>query len=97
MDDKTVSRDAGYIDVGPWNPPALSSEDVITANEAIGSPPVIRLHAGKKLVRVVKEKNVPLWKDDPHNYIGVEVHPESDKEISHGDVVILTRTSPPIM
>lgn len=90
--DKTVSRDSGSIEVDKWTQSQSSLTDVnYSANW-----PKIRLNAGKKLVRVVSRDDEERWKENPETFIGEEVEPNKQRELEDGDLVIFTKSSPPI-
>lgn len=99
FEDKTVSRDAGHIDVGPWEPPPLQVQvatgtgSAYLSNQATRRP-YVRLHAGKKLVRVIGSTEVQAWERDKTSFIGRALQPETDHELDDGDVIVLTRSCP---
>ncbi|MCO5585544.1 hypothetical protein L7F22_039477 [Adiantum nelumboides] len=58
--------------------------------------PKIRLNAGKKLVRIISRDDEERWKENPESFIGEEVEPNKQRELEDGDLVIFTKSSPPI-
>lgn len=106
LQNKSVSQDAGHIDVGPWEAPPLIQASSSTRSGihpsaqspslAITRRPYVRVHAGKKMVRIIGSKDVETWEKDMANFVGSQVLPESDSEVGDGDVIILTMTSPPV-
>ncbi|PWN36754.1 uncharacterized protein FA14DRAFT_159136 [Meira miltonrushii] len=92
LTDKTVSRDSGSIEVDKWSQSQSSLTDVNYSADW----PKIRLNAGKKLVRVISRDDEERWKENPESFIGEEVEPNKQRELEDGDLVIFTKSSPPI-
>lgn len=92
LTDKTVSRDSGSIEVDKWSQSQSSLTDVNFSADW----PKIRLNAGKKLVRIVSRDDEERWKENPDSFIGEEVEPNKQRELEDGDLVIFTKSSPPI-
>lgn len=90
--DKTVSQSAGTIEVDKWSQSQSSLTDVNYSAEW----PKIRLHAGKKLVRIVSRDDEQQWKENPETFIGEQIEPNKQRELEDGDLIIFTRNSPPI-
>lgn len=92
LSDKTVSRDSGSIEVDKWS----QSQSSLTDINYSADWPKIRLNAGKKLVRIISRDDEERWKENPESFIGEEVEPNKQRELEDGDLVIFTKSSPPI-
>lgn len=83
--DKTVSKESITLYVGLYNP-----------SEGQHQPPTLRLHAHKRLVRIIPFGRENEWLEDKESFVGEAVNPDSDRMLSAGEIVLVTKSAPSV-
>lgn len=83
--DKTVSKESATLHV-----------DLAHAAASGQKWPTLRIHAHKRLVRVISQENEEEWKEDKERFIGDVVDADSERHLRPGDTVALTKSAPSI-